>query len=172
MLDLVRRDADSGDLSLPPEMGPYLTEPALRRALDWLDSLEPATGTKAARSLLPRLAELGHAQEAFDRALDGQELGRSADFAPGVDVWAVPHTAIAATAPGVGHATEALRLASRIDDRYAQHLASAAYVGAIDEEEGADLLQLAAGSGNFDHAKVLRDLLPNIPNAYCLTRSR
>ena len=162
MLDLVRRDADSGDLSLPPEMGPYLTEPALRRALDWLDSLEPATGTKAARSLLPRLAELGHAQEAFDRALDGQELGRSADFAPGVDVWAdlIPLL----PQPLRDRACdEALRLASRIDDRYAQHLASAAYVGAVDEEEGADLLRSLPSLDNFDHAKVLRELLPNIP---------
>lgn len=74
------------------QAAPYLTEPLLRRALETFAGSDDGS-VAARRALLPRLAELGHASEAFEDALATQLSGRVRDRYPGVDAWAclVPH---------------------------------------------------------------------------------
>jgi hypothetical protein len=98
------------------DVAPHLMEPALRRALDWVTGLDAEAGTGVVRVLLPRLADLGHVQEAYDRALAGQEVGRDANNVPGAEAWAnlIPLLPEPLRSQAC---REALRLATSIDDR-------------------------------------------------------
>lgn len=145
------------------EVAPHLTEPTLRRALDWADSLDKEDGTAAVRELLPRLADLGHVQEAFDRALAGQEVGRYLDKIPGVEAWAglIPHLPEPLRAQACH---EALRLATRINDVRERLLACISQAGALGDEAVGDLLRSLGAVDGFARGYALRMLVPHLPD--------
>lgn len=147
---------------------PHLTKPVLRRALEWVDSGEPEAGTKVARGLLPRLADLGHAEEAYDRALAGQEVGRGqkvgrhGDRIPGVDAWAnlIPHLPEPLRAQAC---REAIHLASRIDDVQERLLTSVALAGALGGEAVRVLLRSLEAMDRSARGNALCRLVPHVP---------
>lgn len=163
MLDSVQK---IDRIFMPHELAgvaPHLTEPVLRRALDWADSIDKEDGTAAARELLPRLADLGHVQEAYDRALAGQEVGRYLDRVPGIAAWAglIPHLPEPLRTQGCH---EALRLAMSINDVRERILACISQAGALGEEEVGDLLRSLEAVDGFARGYALRKLVPHLPD--------
>lgn len=154
-----------GKILLPGELvgvAPHLTEQALRRLLDWAGRLDTKTGAAAVRKLLPRLADLGHAQEAYDRAIAEQEVGRDTFGIPGVQAWAdlVPHLPEPLRAQAC---REALRLATSIDDARDRLLARVGQASALGGEAVRDLLRSLSAIGGFDRGVALRRLVPHLP---------
>lgn len=140
------------------KVAPFLTDQLVDRGLKWAQ--ESGKGTIATvRALLPRYAELGHPQEAYDRALATQDEDRNAFFVPGVDAWAalIPHLPQPIRARACD---QAIRLASSIADVTERAATRAAYV---DETDGELLKSLRAADGST-RSWALRALLPNLPN--------
>jgi hypothetical protein len=157
---------------LPSELAgvaPHLTEPVLRKSLDWLDSFETGansfdreTSTKAVSALLPRLANLGHPQEAYERALAGQEVGRRNNDLPGVDAWAdlIPKLPDPLRSQAC---REAVRLASSIDDVQGRLWACVGQVKALGDEAVGDLPRWLEAMAPSARGRALRMLVPQFP---------
>ena len=146
------------------EVAPHLPEPVLRRALDWAADFESEDGMAAVRVLLPRLSDLGHVQEAYDRALAGQDVGRRIlDKVPGVEAWAnlIPHLPEPLQAQACHHA---LRLATRINDARERLLTCASQTGALGDEAVADMLRSLEAMDDSRRDGVLRILVPHLPD--------
>ena len=163
MLDAVQK---LDPVRVPGELagvGPHLTESTIRRALDWISDLDGDTGTRAARALLPRLADLGHAQEAYDRALVGQEMGQILDWIPGIDAWAdlIPHLPEPLRTQGC---REALRLATSINDLRERLLACISQADALGDEAVGDILRSLSAMDSRERAHPLKMLVPSLPD--------
>ncbi|MFF1263566.1 hypothetical protein ACFVZT_43050 [Streptomyces sp. NPDC058321] len=149
-------------IHLPGELvgvAPHLNEPTLRRALEWAGGLEAETGVAVASALLPRLADLGHAQEAYNRAVTAQETG----WRYGAEAWAdlAPHLP---KALGVQACRKALRLATSIDDLRERLLARVSYAGALGDEAVGDLLRSLGAMDGFARGVALRRLVRHVPD--------
>jgi hypothetical protein len=166
MLNAARAIEDSIHLSGGiAEVAPHLSEPLLRDAIEFAQEIKDAnTSAKTLGALLPRLAELGHAQEAFDLALTTVDADRwyyrEEPRVSRILSALIPHL----PKPLQNQACrEALAAAHRIGDADERMLALAAHVSYLPDALLCALLRTVRSINGFAQARVLELLLPGLP---------
>jgi hypothetical protein len=158
-------------IHLPHEIGQVasqLPEPLLREAIAFARGIgEPDRSADTLCALLPRLAELKFANEAFDLALATPapaDTWRARDYEPKVS--RVLASLIPFLPEGLREKAcrEALSAARRIDDTRERMHAVSAFSAHLSESQHIDLLRSVPMIPAFDQGRVLKRLAPDLPS--------